>query len=811
MTPWRVLRPELPAHSLRSPDAMAAYRAISQALSLPRPPGQLADGVREVLAQHLGIETAVLVIRDELERLGPWLGTPPDGLVGLPMSVIDDALSGELALLERDSTRVVCVRVSRRCVLVGRAPGSPESLSVLARVAPALGLALRAAELVEDRRLDERLDRALRLAARATGRPPAERWQLLARLARRILGADVSVEVRERLGETLAVASLVGDPVVLERELALGRGIAGWVVRERRSVVVGSSSQGVTDPAGAAVELRGSGEAESALVVPLVGEAGVLGVVAAFHAMPMRFGGRERTALEQLARVVVLWEAEVRSRHAAGGLNAAQRLAVFRGLGMEVTVEAASRRWRFGEVSRHDARAEEVVLGPEARIVVRGSAELREGAVTSLREGADRDPLTGVLHRQAFLARAEAVVEGLAARGRACVILVDVDRLAEINAREGTVAGDRELVRVAAALLAAAPPRALVGRLGGDEFAILLALEEGVSSARHARLQVAEALERHRVSVSLGSALIEAGGDVREGLARAEGELLADEQRRGVARLERVGSAVDATSVQLAPELARALEGDQRGGVVFAALQPLVELESRRVVGVEALARWDHPRRGLVSPALFLPVAVQLRLVDRLDEVVRRAALADVGWLAQRGLGDDLRVSFNLSAASALERGVAGRLTELVEQSGVAPGRVVVELTESEISTSMLERIRRTLDALRRHGLAVALDDFGVGTSSLRHLASLPVDEIKIDQAFVRQVTSREGARLIEGIVALARRLGVAVVAEGVEDDASARRLFELGVAYGQGFHFARPMRAAELERWLRRGRGRRR
>lgn len=303
--------------------------------------------------------------------------------------------------------------------------------------------------------------------------------------------------------------------------------------------------------------------------------------------------------------------------------------------------------------------------------------------------------------------------------------------------------------------------------------------------------------------MSLGAASIQ-DGDVLAAVQRAERDLVADLERRGVARVERVTAPLEPADIALAPELVRALEGDREAGTFGVVFQPVVELATGQIAGVEALARWEHPRLGTVLPGRFLPIAVHLRLVERVDELVRALALRQVVELERTGVARGLRVSFNLSAESARRRGIASRLIELVERSGIAANQVVVELTESEIAASALEQLRRTLEALAGAGIKVALDDFGVGTSSFRHLATLAVHEVKIDRSFVANVGTKNGSSMLDGLVSLARRLGVELVAEGVQDASTAARLLELGVPKAQGFYFFRPLSPGGLARVLR-------
>ncbi len=236
-------------------------------------------------------------------------------------------------------------------------------------------------------------------------------------------------------------------------------------------------------------------------------------------------------------------------------------------------------------------------------------------------------------------------------------------------------------------------------------------------------------------------------------------------------------------------------------GELTLAFQPLMDCQLDEVAGVEALVRWQHPRHGLVLPDQFIPLAEQTGLIRQLSRWVLEAALQQHhAWL---GLGLDVPVSVNLSMRDLHDPGLPSAVADLVEQYAVRPGALRVEITESSLMSDPV-RALKTLKHVREMGVDVSIDDFGTGYSSLAYLKQLPVDELKIDRSFVRDMAADESdLAIVRSTIDLAHNLGLAVVAEGVEDDPTLEFLRSFGCDKAQGFLFTRPLAADEITRWL--------
>jgi diguanylate cyclase (GGDEF)-like protein len=413
------------------------------------------------------------------------------------------------------------------------------------------------------------------------------------------------------------------------------------------------------------------------------------------------------------------------------------------------------------------------------------------------------DELTGLPNRALFRDRIQhALLTAQREKRSAAVLLLDVDRFREINDALGHEAGDLLLRELGARIHDVLRASDTFARLGGDEFGILVpqaSVDDGVLLAA----RVHEALEAPfsigglplEVATSVGIAVYpEHGEDVDTLLQHADVAMyVAKDAHAGTATYDVAQDTNDAARLALAGELRKAIE--QRELVVH--FQPKAELESGHIVGVEALVRWDHPERGLLAPADFVPIAETTGLIKPLTRHVLEAALEQCSeWNAA---GFDLHVSVNLTIPDLLDLELPDRIAALLERTGVRAEQLELEITETTILADPF-RVRQVLTRLNEMGLGLAIDDFGTGYSSLAYLKRLPVQTIKIDRSFVMGMCEdASDATIVRSTVDLGQNLGLAIVAEGVESQEIWDALRALGCSLAQGYFIGRPVPAAEL------------
>jgi len=431
------------------------------------------------------------------------------------------------------------------------------------------------------------------------------------------------------------------------------------------------------------------------------------------------------------------------------------------------------------------------------------------------RELADRkafeaahDPLTGLANRTLLVeqgtARLEAAVEG----DVVALLLLDLDGFKDINDTLGHDAGDQLLQLVAERLTYAVRRGDLVARLGGDEFALLLTDLRDPSSAVATASSVLVALkepfdlDRLALSVegSIGVACAPTDATTFPELLRRADVAMYQAKSSGSA-VRRYSAARDGGSVDrlaLANELRRAL-GD---GQLQLHYQPQFDLCTGAALGAEALVRWHHPRRKLLLPADFVPVVEHTGLVLEFTLHVLDMALREQSTWAAEGI--DVPVAVNLSARTLLHRQVAREMAALLEQHGVAPHQLIVEITETTMMRE-LDLVESVLDDLRALGVQISVDDFGTGYSSLAFLCQVPLHEVKIDQSFVAGVPERAGhAAIVRATIEMAHSMGLRVIAEGIETAQQLEALQALGCDGGQGFYLGHPVAADQARSVLR-------
>jgi diguanylate cyclase (GGDEF)-like protein len=443
--------------------------------------------------------------------------------------------------------------------------------------------------------------------------------------------------------------------------------------------------------------------------------------------------------------------------------------------------------------------------------VIAGMARAGLTVVDRLRESDRRaitDDLTGLGNRRHLVDRLNAAIESGASTGEAlALLLVDLDGFKELNDTLGHHAGDEVLRQIGPRLSHILRGDDTLARLGGDEFAVVLAPgDEATASAAGLRLRAA--LERSfevggirvHIDASVGIALFpEHARDAHGLLQRADVAMYeAKRMRTGHEVYLQSRDRHSRERLRLVGELHGALETGQ----LVLHYQPKADLRTGAVSGVEALVRWQHPERGLLGPGHFLPLVEQSGLTRALTSFVLDRALEDLGELRSAGLALDVAV--NLGPADLLDLGLPTEVARLLELRGCAPDLLQLEVSEDVVMADV-DRTVDVLRGLRAIGVRTALDDFGAGHAALAHLKQLDVDTLKIDCAFVMRVAQDErDAAIVQSLVDLGRRLGLRVVAEGVETREGWELLAQWGCDDGQGHLLARPMPAAELAIWLR-------
>lgn len=410
---------------------------------------------------------------------------------------------------------------------------------------------------------------------------------------------------------------------------------------------------------------------------------------------------------------------------------------------------------------------------------------------------ADRDKLTGLPNHAKMLELLDLALVERAGPEITSFVLIEVDGLTDVDAQFGS---DELVAAVANALQQALPPSATVGRIGSEKFAVAITGADEVEPAIRAAL---DAMTRPdltgtaaRVSAHAGFAQAPRHATTRGELTRRAELALRAAAEKGPGAIVGFDMALDVASADhkfITRELPRALEAND----LELHYQPIVAANGGKMVGVEALLRWTHPVRGAIGPAVFIPVAEQMGFMDVLGAfVLRRALMEAKRW-------PDLYVAVNLSPLQVRDASIVDLVRAALSESGVAPERLVLEITEGVLIDNPEEMVQR-IDDLHALGVSVALDDFGSGYSNLGYLQRFPLDKLKIDRSFVAGLgTSANGGVIIQAIVALGRALGLTVLVEGVETEQQRVLLRLAGCDEMQGYLFAKPAPARAIDRLL--------
>jgi len=478
-------------------------------------------------------------------------------------------------------------------------------------------------------------------------------------------------------------------------------------------------------------------------------------------------------------------------------------------------------RWTFNEAAgSRDVCNRFVWIGPDLVTQYVEDISERVAAERQLVHNALHDALTTLPNRALF---ADRVTNALQRAKRNpdrtfAVLFVDLDRFKTVNDSLGHPMGDHLLVEAARRIQSCLRGEDTLARFGGDEFAILLEEVRDVIGVSRVTEQIQHALavpivlRGHTVvvSASIGIVLAGRGYSAPENVLRDADIAMYRAKGAGVGRHAVFDRAMHAQAIATLQT-----EGDLRQGLrreeFTVVYQPIVSLDTGEIAGFEALIRWNHPRLGRLAPAEFVPVAEESGLIVSLDRWTLREACTQVGRWQRAGIGGQanannavLSINVNVSARHfAHEEGLVSDVIQAVAESGIAPAQLRLEITESALIAHAVGAMK-TLAQLRARGVQVAMDDFGVGQSSLSNLRRFPIDTLKIDRSFIAALTATvKDAEMVRAIVTMGRGLGMQVVAEGIETDTQWAQLQALGCEMGQGYLFGKPMNAEEAGRFL--------
>jgi len=420
------------------------------------------------------------------------------------------------------------------------------------------------------------------------------------------------------------------------------------------------------------------------------------------------------------------------------------------------------------------------------------------------------DPLTELPNRTMLTTLLERELSDAVAHERQLALVwLDIDRFKDANDALGLAATDRLLCAVARRLTAALRSGDVVARVSGDDFLLLL---HRVNSHKRVNALMARITrlfsepftingEPLYLTASCGVAVHPEGGEDSRALQENARNAMQSAKSRGGNGYQLFASSLSedrSANVRLAAEIREAVKREQ---FIFH-YQPQIELARQRVVGLEALARWQHPERGLLAPVEFIPFAERSGLIESIGrQLVPRACAQLDAW--RRKLDQAPRLALNVSPRELLGRGLVGTLSRTVEQLELAPAEIEIEITETAILADP-GRAARVVARLREAGFTIALDDFGTGFSSLTHLREFPIDRVKLDRSFVSSCASdASAAAILESVTSLAHRLGLEVIGEGVETDEQLLLLQRIGCDIVQGYLLSKPLPAPECEAFL--------
>lgn len=423
------------------------------------------------------------------------------------------------------------------------------------------------------------------------------------------------------------------------------------------------------------------------------------------------------------------------------------------------------------------------------------------------------DGLTGLANRTLFMDHLSLTIERSRRKNDTtfAVLFLDLDRFKLINDSLGHTEGDKLLKQIAVRLKSFLRPGDLVARLGGDEFTVLLSELADESDALRTAERIQEDLKvsfdlsgrNFFISASIGIALASSGHNNAEDMLRDADTAMYRAKAKGKAQYQVFDQEMHKHALarlQLETEMRQALERKE----FSLYYQPIIQLKTNELAGFEALIRWEHPTRGMISPLEFIPVAEETGLIHPLGKWILYESCRQLSeWQNENSSVANIAISVNLSSKQFLQSDLAEQVASTLNRTGLSPSSLKLEITESHILENTARAIEM-MNQLRALGVEISLDDFGTGYSSLSYLHQLPIDYLKIDRSFVSRMTeSKENAEIVYTIIKLGQNLKMRVIAEGIETNEQLEQLKKLGCQYGQGYFFSKPLRAQTVDAFI--------
>jgi diguanylate cyclase (GGDEF)-like protein len=436
-----------------------------------------------------------------------------------------------------------------------------------------------------------------------------------------------------------------------------------------------------------------------------------------------------------------------------------------------------------------------------------GEIKARISAELEARNLARHDPLTGLPNRRFFVEKLDECLRSVSETQQVALLMLDLDGFKTINDTHGHAVGDKALIEFARRVSVILRADAVLARIGGDEFAIIMptinTLDDAANLGRRIAVTVAEPLVIDNVTtafgVGVGIAIAPNDGADPDELVRRADRALYRAKEAGRSSVRFFEPAMD-RHIERRIQIERELRSAIASNVITPHYQPLVSLDGDRIIGFEALARWECEGLGSIAPDVFIPISEETGLINMLgDQLFRRACLDANAWPA------NFVLAFNISPIQLRDPLLGLRILSILGQTGFSPRRLEIEITESALVEN-IEVAQTVIDDLRRAGVRIALDDFGTGYATLTQLLSFHLDKIKIDRSFVSRLDKSEDSQvIIRAILGLAKGFGLTTTAEGVEDAGQLACLKANGCAEGQGFLFGKAIPAADIPALLNR------